>query len=164
MRSLPPPRRRAIPSRRWRRPTRGVAAPMGAGTAASSLEPQEHASDADLVTGSETLAPFDAHAVHERAVRAAQVLDPPRAVLGLELRVTRRCRLVREWDVVPGVTAEHVRRAEREPLTDPRRAPGTPLDDERPERPSLDTFHRKRPMEDAEGADEEQVDEEQERD
>src|SRR5512146_814062 len=43
----------------------------------SSLEPQEHAADADLVARPQPLSLFDAHAVHERAVRAPEVLDPP---------------------------------------------------------------------------------------
>src|SRR3954471_4327417 len=134
------------------------------GDAVSTLEPERDAADRDLVAAAHPLGALDAHTVHQRAVRAAEVFDPPLAVPHLELRVSGRCGLVRQRDVVSGVASHRVRGAQRKTFADPGRSRGAALDDKRPERPLRRALDAHRSRERAEGPDQEEIEEYEERD
>ncbi len=78
--------------------------------------------------------------------------------------MARRRGLVREGDVVAGIATDRVGRAQREALAHPRCARGAAFDDERPDRPCLRALGLHRSLQDAEGAEEEDIEEEQEGD
>src|SRR5207247_2801578 len=89
---------------------------------ASLFEPKGDAADRKLVPVLQALARPDDLAVDDGPVRAARVLDPPFAVGKFDESVARGCRLVVDHDVVARVSPERVHRAERQAITDARRA------------------------------------------
>src|SRR5207247_11224505 len=141
----------------WPRPTPGFASRFHAVGEGSSLESQRDAPDGDLVAEAHAFALLDLHAVHQRAVRAAEVLDPPFVIALLEDRVPGGRRLIGDRDVVARVASDRVRRAQREALPHAWRLRRAALDDERPERARLRTLRRERALERRERTEEEQV-------
>src|SRR5512132_1826174 len=157
-RPQPPP-----PSRSPRVPPprpAGAARRRAAGSG-SPLQPQGYATDRDLVTGTHALPLLDADAVHERAVGASGILDPPLAVMDLERRVARGGGLVRHGNVVPRVAPQGVRSTQSETLADPRRPRRAALDDERAHGARTGAFGLHGARQRAEGADQEEVQQEQ---
>src|SRR5688572_10005977 len=80
----------------------------------SPVQPHPHAADGQLVAEAERHRPIDAVAVDVRAVRAALVLDEPRAAAEREHRVVRADEVVLDEDRVVHVAADGVDRPERQ--------------------------------------------------
>jgi len=78
--------------------------------------------------------------------------------------MTRRGGLVGQRDVVSRVAPDRVRGPKHEPLAGPGRTRGTALDDDHPQRARGLALRAQRLVEGPEGADEEDVDEQEERD
>src|SRR5204862_8045710 len=139
-----------------------VAARFRAGRRGSSLQSKRDTSHGDLITEAHALALLDLHAVHQRAVGAAEIFDPPLLVALLEYRMARGSRLVGHGDVVAGVAPDRVRRAQGKALTDARRLPGAAFDDERAESARLAALRGQRALERSERTEEEQIEQEEE--
>src|SRR3989442_1133550 len=141
-----------------------VAAKAPPAVPGSLFEPQRNAPDAKLVAVLEALARADGLTVHERAVRAPGVLDPPLAIRELDECVAGRRGLVVDDEVVPCVPADRVHRAERKAIPHARGATDAALHHE--ERDSGGArrdprLRAERALERAERADQEEVEDDQ---